>query len=160
MRGHCADSQEGLFQLLFRVSPATIPVASSRVAVLTRIRTASTLAESVKQNAPKPRLCPPMKLAVDGAPFAELLRQGAPSRFCPREPKNPVQNAPMVAGRATTQRTRLNYVRLQNRPLRLIQMAFNHPSLLEAKIPVGRRARRSPRRRPAISRRNLSPQGR
>ena len=66
-----------------------------------------------------------MKLAVDGAPFAELLRQGAPSRFCPREPKNPVQSAPMVAGRATTQRTRLNYKRLQNRPLRLIQMPFN-----------------------------------
>jgi hypothetical protein len=160
LRGHCASGQKHHYQFFFCARRVMTRRDHRRIANLKRIGCGIGVGQGFKQKIPDPRLGPSMELAVDRAPLAELLRQGAPSRFCPREPKNPVQNAPMVAGRATTQRTRLNYKRLQNRPLRLIQMTFNHPSLLEAKIPVSRRARRSPLRRPAISRRNFSRQGR
>ena len=124
LRSHCANGQEGLCPLLFRVRIIMMRPAHLRVAVLKHSRPTASVGEGVKQNAPKRRLRPSMELAVDGAPLAELLRQGAPWRLCPREPENPLENSPMVAGRTTTQWPSLGHEGFKERPLRIIHAIF------------------------------------
>ena len=90
---------------------------------------AAAVVERFEQQLPQTGKRPAPELAVNRRPFAEMLVQVAPGNARPRDPKNPIQNKPMISRTPPTPRTALDHEWLKTHPFLVAHQTPDHGSL-------------------------------
>ena len=97
---------------------------------LHRVWDTSAVGERFEKQIPYARPGPSEELSVHGAPLAEFIGQVTPWRASPGDPEYTVQNAPVIAWRATSLGSCLNQNGLEKRPFSIRKPSPNQFCLL------------------------------